>query len=80
MLVLTRRSKQQIMLGDDIIINVVDIQGDNVRIAIDAPKNIKIYRGEVYKAIQDENRKAAQQDAAVDMSALAQLFQRIEAE
>lgn len=80
MLVLTRRSKQQIMLGDDIIINVVDIQGDNVRIAIDAPKNIKIYRGEVYKAIQEENRKAAQQDAAVDMSALAQLFQRIEAE
>lgn len=80
MLVLTRRSKQQIMLGDDIIINVVDIQGDNVRIAIDAPKNIKIYRGEVYKAIQDENRKAAQQDAAVDMSALSQLFQRIEAE
>ena len=59
MLVLTRKPKQQIMLGDDIVINVVEVQGDNVRIAIEAPRNIKIYRGEIYKAIQEENRKAA---------------------
>lgn len=59
MLVLTRRPKQQIMLGDDIIINIVDVNGENVRIAIDAPKNIKIFRGEIYRAIKDENRKAA---------------------
>ena len=59
MLVLTRKPKQQIMLGDDIIINVVEVQGDNVRIAIEAPRNIKIYRGEIFRAIQEENRKAA---------------------
>lgn len=59
MLVLTRKPKQQIMLNDDIVINIVEVQGDNVRIAIEAPRNVKIYRGEIYRAIQEENRKAA---------------------
>ena len=61
MLVLTRKPKQQIMVGDDIIINIVEVQGDNVRIAIDAPRSIKIYRGEIYRAIQEENKQAASQ-------------------
>ena len=60
MLVLTRKPRQQIMIGDDIVINVVEVQGENVRIAIDAPREIKIYRGEIYRAIQEENQKAAQ--------------------
>ena len=59
MLVLTRKPRQQIMIGDDIVINVVEVQGDNVRIAIDAPRSLKIYRGEIYRAIQEENKKAA---------------------
>lgn len=59
MLVLTRKPRQQIMIGDDIVINVVDVQGDNVRIAIEAPREVKIYRGEIYRAIQEENRQAA---------------------
>lgn len=67
MLVLTRKPKQQIMLGDDIIINVVEVQGDNVRIAIEAPRNIKIYRGEIYRAIQEENRKAAAAPENLDL-------------
>ena len=46
MLVLTRKPRQQIMIGDNIVINVVEVQGENVRIAIDAPREIKIYRGE----------------------------------
>ena len=61
MLVLTRKPKQQIMIGDSIVINVVEVQGDNVRIAIDAPRDVKIYRGEIYHAIQEENQKAAMQ-------------------
>ena len=40
MLVLTRKPRQQIMIGDDIVINVVDVQGDNVRIAIEAPRDV----------------------------------------
>jgi carbon storage regulator len=68
MLVLTRKPKQQIMIGDNIIVNVVEVQGDNVRIAIEAPREIKIYRGEIYKAIQEENRKAAEQPMNIDLT------------
>ena len=59
MLVLTRKPRQQIMIGDDIVDHVVEVQGDNVRIAIEAPREVKIYRGEIYRAIQDENKRAA---------------------
>lgn len=59
MLVLTRKPRQQIMIGDNIVINIVEVQGDNVRIAIDAPRSVKIYRGEIYRAIQEENQRAA---------------------
>lgn len=67
MLVLTRKPRQQIMIGDDIVINVVEVQGENVRIAIDAPREIKIYRGEIYRAIQEENQKAAAQMSDIDL-------------
>ncbi len=59
MLVLTRKPRQQIMIGDNIVVHVVEVQGDNVRIAIEAPHAVKIYRGEIYRAIQDENKRAA---------------------
>ena len=68
MLVLTRHPKQQIMIGDDIVINIVEVNGDNVRIAIDAPRSVKVYRGEIYKVIKDENRKAAAPVDNIDLS------------
>lgn len=68
MLVLTRRPKQQIMLGDDIVINIVEVNGENVRIAIEAPRSLKIYRGEIYRAIKDENRKAATPAMDLDLT------------
>ena len=68
MLVLTRRPHQQIMLGDDITINIVEVNGDNVRIAIDAPRDVKIFRGEIYKAMKDENLSAAAPAAGIDLS------------
>lgn len=68
MLVLTRRPKQQIMLGDDIVINIVEVNGENVRIAIEAPRSLKIYRGEIYRAIKDENRKAAAPAMDLDLT------------
>ena len=67
MLVLTRKPKQQIMIGDNIVINVVEVQGENVRIAIDAPREIKIYRGEIYRAIQEENQKVAAHLGNIDL-------------
>ncbi|MBP7255242.1 MAG: carbon storage regulator CsrA [Negativicutes bacterium] len=68
MLVLSRKIGQQIMIGQDITIKIVDVQGENVRIAIEAPKEIKIYRGEIYKAIVEENKQAINNVAAVDLS------------
>jgi carbon storage regulator len=47
------------VIGDNIEITVVDIQGDQVRIGINAPKNVSIHRKEVYLEIQSENKKAA---------------------
>lgn len=52
MLVLTRNRDEKIMIGDNIIITIVEIRGDKVRIGIEAPKDVSVHRGEVYKAIQ----------------------------
>lgn len=55
MLVLTRKSNQSIMIADDVEISVLSIVGDKVRIGIEAPKNIPIFRKEVYLQIQQEH-------------------------
>jgi len=54
MLVLTRRKKEEILIGEDIRIVVTEIRGDKVRIAIDAPKNVAVHRREIYDLIQKE--------------------------
>jgi carbon storage regulator len=59
MLVLSRKIDERIMIGDQIEISVVDIKGDQVKIGIQAPGHIKVYRQEVYEAIQKENIEAA---------------------
>ena len=59
-LVLTRKSNQSIMIGDDIEISVLAIMGEKVRIGIDAPRSIPVFRKEVYIEIQRE--RAAKED------------------
>ncbi|MHB8125586.1 MAG: carbon storage regulator CsrA [Desulfitobacteriaceae bacterium] len=59
MLVLTRKVGERIVIGDNIVVTVVSLKGDNIRITIDAPKEIKIYRGEIFDAIAAENKQAA---------------------
>lgn len=59
MLALTRKVGERIVIADNIVLTIVDIKGDNVRLAIEAPKAIKIYRGEIYDSIVSENKQAA---------------------
>ena len=60
MLVLTRKRDQTIVINDNIEITVLEIQGDQVRIGINAPRSVSVHRKEVFLEIQDENRKAAE--------------------
>ena len=60
MLVLSRHKDEQIMIGDNIIITVVDIRGDKVRVGIDAPKDIPVHRQEVYAAILREQGRVSE--------------------
>ena len=62
MLVLTRKLGESIAIDDNIKIVVVQIKGKQVRLGIKAPKETKIHREEVYKAIQDQNTEASQAD------------------
>ncbi len=64
MLVLSRHRDESIIIGDDIVVTIVDIRGDKVRLGIDAPTDIPVHRREVYEAIQRENQKAAQMNTA----------------
>ena len=58
MLVLTRKVNQSIIIGDDIKIVVVDVRGDQVKLGIQAPKDISVHREEIYADIQQENKRA----------------------
>lgn len=60
MLVLSRKKDQSIVINENIEITVLEIQGDQVRIGINAPKNVPVYRKELFLEIQEENRRAAE--------------------
>ena len=59
MLVLSRQRDESIMIGDNIVVTIVDIRGDKVRLGINAPAEVPVHRQEVYEAIQRENIRAA---------------------
>jgi carbon storage regulator len=62
-LIITRRAGERIMVGDDIAIEVMEIVGNSVRIGIRAPRSVPVYREEIYTAVRDENRAAADSGA-----------------
>ena len=59
MLVLSRHRDQSIIIGDDIVVTIVDVRGDKVRLGIEAPTEIPVHRREVYEASQRENLRAS---------------------
>ena len=59
MLVLSRQRDESIVIGDNIVVTIVDVRGDKVRLGIDAPREVSVHRREVYDAIQRENQQAA---------------------
>ena len=59
MLVLTRKLGESIVIGDNIRITVVEIHGKQVRLGIEAPREVSVHRGEVYERIVEENKQAA---------------------
>ena len=65
MLVLTRRANQSIMIGDDIVVTVLDVRGDQVRIGIKAPRSVGVHREEVFVALQRDGSSVDGSDADV---------------
>jgi carbon storage regulator len=59
MLVLTRKTNERIQIGDDVEIVVIDIKGDHVKLGVEAPRRLPVFRKEVYEAIKAENLRAA---------------------
>lgn len=72
MLVLTRKSEQKIIIGKDIVVTILKVQGDQVSIGIDAPKTTLIYREEIFKEIEKANTGGAiAKESSVDIKAVA---------
>lgn len=73
MLVLSRKTKESVIIGDDIEIIVIEIKGEQVKLGIRAPRSISVHRKEVYQAIQEANLEASQSDAKT-LSGLAEVI------
>ena len=75
MLILSRRVGESITIGDDIVVTVVAISGNQIRLGIGAPREVRVLRDEIYQAIKDENRAAA--NAAGDTRRLADVVKQL---
>jgi carbon storage regulator len=59
MLVLTRRAGESVMIGNDVVITVLEARGDVIRLGIQAPRDVQVHREEVFRELQSVNREAA---------------------
>lgn len=73
MLILSRKNGQKIIINDNIEITILDSKNDNCKIAIEAPKDVKVYREEVYKQIKNSNLKSSA-NSITDLSGLTDLI------
>ncbi len=71
MLILSRKINEKIKIGNEITISIIEIRGDQVKIGVEAPKDVKVFRQEVFNAIQKENKEAAaSQDVIQSLSSM----------
>ena len=70
MLVLSRKPGEALMICEDVEITIVEVKGEMVRLGIDAPRNVPVWRKELWLAIVEENRKAAEEAASVEITAV----------
>lgn len=66
MLVLSRRAGESIVIGNDVVITILEVRGGQIRLGVDAPRNLAVHRAEIYEQVQAENRAAA---ASTDLGA-----------
>lgn len=60
MLILSRKTGEKLVINENIIVSVIEVRGDMVKLGIEAPRSVKVFRSEVFDAIQAENRMAAE--------------------
>lgn len=66
MLILSRKVDEKIKIGNDITLTIIELHGDQVKIGVEAPKNVKVFRQEVFNAIQKQNKEAAAGSVALE--------------
>lgn len=71
MLILSRKMNEKIRIGDEITVTIIEIRGDQVKIGVEAPKNVRVFRQEIFSAIQSENKAAVSPE---NLKALSHLF------
>jgi carbon storage regulator len=76
MLILTRKLGEQITIGDDITVTLLNVKGTQVKLGIEAPKDISIHRKEIYERIREENLRSSEVDLA-DLSEAASILKSL---
>ncbi len=76
MLILSRKVDEKIKIGNDITLTIIEVKGDQVKVGVEAPKNIKVFRQEVFEEIQKENKDAAVAASGISEEGLSALFKK----
>ncbi|MCR5605568.1 MAG: carbon storage regulator CsrA [Treponema sp.] len=76
MLILSRKIDEKIKIGQDITLTIIEIHGDQVKVGVEAPKDVRVFRQEVFSAIQSENKKAAAAPSKNSLDKLSQLLNK----
>ncbi len=74
MLILSRKTDEKIKIGDEITITIIEVRGDQVKVGVEAPKDVKVFRQEVFNAIKNENKSAAEIPSAENINRLKKLL------